>query len=164
MTMMLRLAVLVGLMITLVTAQVGPVIISPASNATVTPGKKLNIEYQYPNMGAGDYKINIDLWQDASSTQLISNLASNVSIPPGNSTGVNLKTNLSSSYEVTLPNNLNFTFYLTITQLTQTTGGLGSFGVSSFPVMLHSAAMTHLPQSLSLLLAIALGVLGFTFF
>ncbi|KAI9308906.1 hypothetical protein BJ944DRAFT_259401 [Cunninghamella echinulata] len=163
MSLMLRLAVLVGLMVALAQAQMGPTITSPPSNTTVAPGQKLNIEYQYPNMGEGDYKINIDLWEDASAKQHIANLASNVQLPPINNTGTKLSSNISASYEVTLPKELNFTFYLTVNQVAQTKG-MGALNASSFPLMLHSAAMTHLPQSLPLLLTIALAVLGFSLF
>ncbi|CAO3644858.1 unnamed protein product [Cunninghamella echinulata] len=161
MSIMLRLTILVGLMVALAQAQLGPTITSPPSNATISPGQKVNIEYHYPNMGEGDYRINIDLWEDASAKQHITNLASNVQLPPINNTGTNLASNISASYEVTFPKDLNFTFYLTINQIAQTRM---PFNASSAPLMLHSAAMSNLPQSLPLLLTIALVVLGLSFF
>ncbi|KAI8340213.1 hypothetical protein BC941DRAFT_419747 [Chlamydoabsidia padenii] len=162
MSMLFRLTILVCLLLALVKAQVGPVITEPANNATVSPGKTLSIAYSYPNLGPGTYTVDVNLWQDAAVTQLIQNLLTGVSVPEGSSNGTSNAFNTSTTINVDMPSNLTDTFYLTLHQHVKTQNG-NAPAVRSFPLMLHSAAMSHIPQSMSVLLAVAVGVFGLSF-
>jgi hypothetical protein len=161
MSLLLHFTLLVSLMLALVHAQVGPVITEPANNATVSPGKTLNVAYSYPNLGPGTYTVDVNIWQDASVSQLIQNLRTGVSVPAGVSNGTNNAFNTSTTISVDMPSNLTDIFYLTLHQHVETQSGHAPT-VRSAPLMLHSAAMSYLPQSMSVLLAVALGVFGFT--
>lgn len=48
---------LFSLLIACVSAQVGPSIKTPEYNSTVTPGDHITIEYEYQNMGTGNYTL-----------------------------------------------------------------------------------------------------------
>jgi hypothetical protein len=162
MSLFFRFTVLASLMLALTSAQVGPVITDPPNNATVSPGKTLNVAYAYPNLGPGTYTVDVNIWQDAAVSQLIQNLRTGVSVPAGISNGTNNAFNTSTTIEVNMPSNLTDTFYLTLHQHVETQNGQAPT-VRSAPLMLHSAAMSNLPKSLSVLLAVAFGVLGFSF-
>lgn len=48
---------LFSLLVACVSAQVGPSIKTPEYNSTVTPGDHITIEYEYQNMGTGNYTL-----------------------------------------------------------------------------------------------------------
>ncbi|CAO3584638.1 unnamed protein product [Absidia cylindrospora] len=161
MSALLHLTLIFSLILVLVKAQVGPVISSPENNATVAAGKPLKIEYSYPNLGPGTYTVDVNLWKDASASEPMQNLVTGFSVPDGASNGTNLQFNTNATISVDMPSNLTDTFYLTLHQHVQIQSG-NEPTVRSAPLMLHSAAMAHLPQSLSVLLVIALGAFGFS--
>lgn len=71
-----------------VQAQLGPIVLSPVQNQTVPSGGKIDIVYQYQNVGTGNYTVDIQLWQDAAVTIPISNITTNHNVKSGNSSGV----------------------------------------------------------------------------
>ncbi|KAI8084747.1 uncharacterized protein BX664DRAFT_337684 [Halteromyces radiatus] len=160
MSLFLHFTILVSLMLTIVKAQVGPSIISPANNASVSLGKSLEVQYSYPNLGPGTYTVDASLWQDASATQLIQNLLTGTSVPEGVSNGTNNAFNSTTTISLQIPSNLNDTFYLTLLQHVKTQSG-NTYDVRSAPMMLHSGAISHLPQPMIVLLSITLVILGF---
>ena len=48
---------LFSLLFACVSAQVGPAIKTPEYNATVTPGDDITIEFEYSNVGTGNYTL-----------------------------------------------------------------------------------------------------------
>ncbi|CAO3610480.1 unnamed protein product [Mucor hiemalis] len=140
----------------LVTAQLGPPILSPVQNATVPVGGNVDIVYQYQNMGTGNYSIDIQLWQDGAITELISNVTTNHEIKPGNSSGVKVMFTMNDTYTWKVPHGLNSTFWLTVTANSQTKFYPKGLAVRSRPVMLHpSAASLSRPSSIALLLVMS---------
>ncbi|KAI9365848.1 hypothetical protein BD770DRAFT_377375 [Pilaira anomala] len=123
-----------------VKAQLGPVISSPVQNATVDPGSKVEIIYEYQNLGPGNYSIDIQLWQDAAVTIPISDVVKDESVKEGNSTGVKVSFTLSSSYTWKVPHGLNDTFWLTVTGHAQTPAYKKGVSLRSRPLMLHTSA------------------------
>ncbi|KAL0075178.1 hypothetical protein J3Q64DRAFT_1763743 [Phycomyces blakesleeanus] len=127
-----------------VAAQVGPTITFPHENGTIVAGETVEIKYDYPNMGTGNYSVDIALWADASATQNLLNITTNEVIPSGNSTGFTLAFNLTSTYKWKVPNGLNETVYLTVTEYAKTSFFFPE--QRSAPMMLHvSAAFAFLP-------------------
>lgn len=153
-------------------AQVGPDISNPPYNGTVTPGDHVEIDFQYQNVGTGNYTVDIAIWNDASATQLIQNITTNREVPSGNSTGVQLDFTYNSSYTWNVPGGLTYTnpnnssdvtpveiFYLTVTAVADTTY-LQDIRLCSRPIMLHyNAAAGLAPLHIFGLVAIALPVL-----
>lgn len=126
-------------------AQVGPQIFSPANNATVNPGEKIPIQFAYQNMGTGVCKVNIALWEDASAKLKIQDVVTDYTLNPGNSSGAHVAFTMNGTYDWSVPHGMNFSFYLTVTEVTDT--ALGNFSLQSFPIMLHpSAAWAVLPN------------------
>ncbi|KAI8069183.1 hypothetical protein BC940DRAFT_298085 [Gongronella butleri] len=142
-------------------AQVGPTIFSPAENSTIAPNSNLNIDFQYQNLGAGNYTLDVSFWQDAAATQLIETVLTGHSLDSGSSSGTSIAFALNASVSVKTPGSLNETFYMTLTEHASTQSNAG-VTVQSMPRMLHSGAMTHLPTSLSALLLLGLLVVGYS--
>ncbi len=152
----LYLSVIVLILCQFVKAQLGPVIISPVQNATVPVNDKVDIVYQYQNVGTGNYTIDIQLWRDAAVTDLISNVTTNHPIKPGNSTGFKLDFRLNDTYTWSVPRGLNSTFWLTVTGNAQTAMHTKGLRLRSRPLMLHpSAASLSKPTSIALLFAMS---------
>lgn len=146
--------------ISLVTAQVGPQITSPEYNGTITPGETLSIQYNYQNMGNGNYTVDIAVWLDASATQLAANITTDHEIKSGNSTGVALNYTLSDSYDWNVPHGLNETVYLTVTEKANTDYNM-SLQLRSRPIMLHvNGGAVALPTVGGTLLAVVLCMLA----
>ncbi|KAI9005824.1 hypothetical protein CLU79DRAFT_780909 [Phycomyces nitens] len=141
-----------------VAAQVGPTITFPPENGTITAGETLEIKYTYPNMGTGNYSVDIAIWEDPSATQNILNITTNEAIPSGNSTGFTLAFNLTSSYKWKVPHGLNETIYLTVTEYAKTSFFFPE--QRSAPMMLHvSAAFAFLPSPAISLLFVSMAIL-----
>ncbi|CAO3646544.1 unnamed protein product [Cunninghamella blakesleeana] len=138
-------------------AQLGPEIITPAVNDTVYPGRTTTIQFQYQNIGTGDYYVDIDLWQDPSAETLINNIVSNYKLPPGNSTGVNLAFKKNATYDWKPQRGLNFTFYLTVTEKANTTISQ-NVKLRSFPIMLHTAGALQVLPNLFVILLFTMGL------
>ncbi|ORX60354.1 hypothetical protein DM01DRAFT_1332511 [Hesseltinella vesiculosa] len=151
--------VLLGMMLAITQAQVGPTIYSPAENSTIAPNQKLNINFSYQNLGTGTYTLDVSFWQDPSASQLIATVLTGSSLPSGSSSGTTIAFSMNGSVSVTAPSSLNETFYMTLTEHVSTQGNQ-NVSVKSMPMMLHSGAMAHLPTSLSALLLISLAVVG----
>ncbi|OBZ89327.1 hypothetical protein A0J61_02612 [Choanephora cucurbitarum] len=117
-------------------AQLGTQIYFPNSNDTVKPGQKIDIAYGYQNMGNGTYKVDIDVWQDSARSILAENIAQNVSVAPGNSTGTRLDFYLNNTYGWTVPHGLNSTVYLTVTTKADLASSL-HLSMQSRGIMLH---------------------------
>ena len=135
-----------------VKAQLGPVISSPVQNATVDPGSKVDIVYEYQNLGPGNYSIDIQLWQDAAVTIPISDVVKGESVKEGNSTGVKVSFTLSSSYTWKVPRGLNDTFWLTVTGHAQTPAYKKGVSLRSRPLMLHTSAANLISKPANLIL------------
>lgn len=141
-------------------AQLGTTIISPVQNATVNPGEKVDILYQYQNMGNGSYVIDVDLWQDNAAETLAKNIATNVSIASGTSAGTKLAFYYNATYTWTVPHGLNSTFYLTVTTKPKLVYNNAQLVMRSRPVVLHtSAGILNMPLHKLGLLAVSIGVL-----
>ncbi|KAJ8663338.1 hypothetical protein O0I10_000577 [Lichtheimia ornata] len=162
-------ALLSLLLIGFVSAQVGPDIKTPEYNATVTPGDHITIEYEYSNVGTGNYTVDLALWQDASATQLIQNVTTDHAVDGGNSTGVQLNFTYTASYDWTVPGGLTVkrTFdngteveespqliYLTVTAVSETSF-FDDLRLRSRPVLLHYNAATLNAPNVMLLLGVA---------
>ncbi|KAI8380962.1 uncharacterized protein BYT42DRAFT_564785 [Radiomyces spectabilis] len=142
---LLRFLFLVTLGALMATAQMGPEITNPKRNATINAGEKINIDFEYQNLGTGEYSVDISLWLDPSFETLLQNITTNHEIDSGNSTGVHLDMTQNATYEWKVPHGLNDTVYLTVTEYVQTTA-FKNLRVHSAPVMLHfSAGTIHLP-------------------
>ncbi|KAI9299537.1 hypothetical protein BJ944DRAFT_274152 [Cunninghamella echinulata] len=139
-------------------AQLGPTIISPLSNDTVYPGQTTTIQFQYQNIGTGDYIIDIDLWQDPSGKELINNVVSNYKVPPGNSSGAYVAFKKNATFDWHVQHGLNFTFYLTVTERSQTRISQ-NLTLRSFPLMLHTAGALHLLPNLFVILFFSMGLI-----
>ncbi|KAI7882046.1 hypothetical protein K492DRAFT_236262 [Lichtheimia hyalospora FSU 10163] len=161
---------LFSLLIACVSAQVGPSIKTPEYNATVTPGDDITIEFEYSNVGTGNYTLDIALWQDASASQLIQNVTTDHELDGGNSTGVQLNFTYTGSYDWTVPGGLTIkrTFdngteveespqliYLTVTAVSETSF-FDDLRLRSRPVMLHYNAATLNAPNVMLLLGVGL--------
>lgn len=145
-------------------AQLGTEITYPITNATVSPGQKVEILYNYQNMGNGSYTVDLDLWQDNAVSILARNIATNVSVESGTSVGTNIAFFLNSTYTWTVPKGLNETVYLTVTTKPQLESKL-NLSMRSRPIVLHiSAAFMNMPIQKLSLLALSIGVLFFAGF
>jgi hypothetical protein len=140
-------------------AQVGPQIFSPANNATVNPGEKTPIQFAYQNMGTGVCKVNIALWEDASAKIKIQDVVTNYTLAPGNSSGAQIAFTMNGTYDWYVPHGMNFTFYLTVTEATDTE--LGNFSLQSFPIMLHPSAAWAVLPNLAFALTLIAGLVTF---
>ncbi|KAI8141853.1 hypothetical protein BJV82DRAFT_165016 [Fennellomyces sp. T-0311] len=159
-------------------SQLGPAVIKPEYNSTVNPGEKITIEYEYQNMGTGDYVVKIDLWEDSGRRTLLQNVEPGKEIEGGNSTGVQISFNYSATYDWKVPKGLTHKvhdidgneveesipmFYLTVTTIANTEYWQ-NLSLSSRPVRLHyNAGALTLPASKLLLLALAVPVSLFYF-
>ena len=159
-------------------AQLGPTVIKPEFNSTVTPGDKITIEYDYQNMGTGDYTVKIDLWSDSGRRDLLQNVVDGKKIEGGNSTGVQVAFNYSATYDWKVPKGLSHVvtnaegnqveesipmFYLTVTTVANTEYWQ-NLSLSSRPIRLHyNAGALNLPASKLMLLALAIPVSLFYF-
>ncbi|KAI9491594.1 hypothetical protein BDB00DRAFT_874157 [Zychaea mexicana] len=159
-------------------AQVGPDVKTPEFNATVTPGDRITIEYEYQNVGTGNYTVEIDLWEDSGKRYLLQNVCKDEPLAGGNSTGVQLNFTMSATYDWTVPGDLTHKvsneegeevdeavdmFFLTVTAVADTYF-YEDLALTSRPVRLHyNAAALALPNKL-LLLALAVPVSLFYFF
>ncbi|KAI9244237.1 hypothetical protein BY458DRAFT_529829 [Sporodiniella umbellata] len=141
-------------------AQLGAQIFKPHANDSISPGEKIDTEYQYDNVGPGEYTLSVNLWRDNAATDLAYAIAKDISIPSGNSTGTHLDFHLNSTYTWTVPRDLNDTVYLTVhTRVASKT----NYTLRSAPVMLHvSSAFAVLPFK-ALLFSLVLASLAFTF-
>ncbi|OBZ87406.1 hypothetical protein A0J61_04540 [Choanephora cucurbitarum] len=146
---------ILSLLLSAVHAQLGPVVLSPEQNATVPAGGKMDIVYQYQNVGNGSYSVDIQLWQDAAATIPISDVVKDQEIKAGNSSGVKVNFYLNTTYSWNVPHGLNKTFWLTVTETAETKLYAKGISLRSRPVMLHtSAAKLHFtPTSMAYLLA-----------
>ncbi|ORZ15902.1 hypothetical protein BCR42DRAFT_416119 [Absidia repens] len=152
-TYKLSFLLLISMMLMSIHAQYGPKIINPANNATVNPGDKVPILFSYQNMGTGPCSVNISLWQDPSATVKIQDVVTDYTLAPGNSSGAQVAFTKNGTYDWYVPHGMNFSFYLTVTEETETQ--LGNFSLRSFPIMLHpSAAWAVLPNLAAVLLTI----------
>ncbi|GAA5810193.1 hypothetical protein MFLAVUS_003612 [Mucor flavus] len=143
-------------------AQIGTKILAPETNATISVGDKVQIQYTYGNMGNGSYVVDLALWKDNAAEDLAQNIATNVGVKSGNSAGTKLDFLLNSTYEWTVPKGLADTVYLTVTTKPELESQVG-LTMRSSPIRLHiSAALTNLPIQKLSLLALAMGVLFFT--
>ncbi|KAI9020031.1 hypothetical protein CLU79DRAFT_756817 [Phycomyces nitens] len=145
---------LISLLISNVSAQLGPTIVYPEHNATINATQTLKIRYEYQNMGTGNYSVDIALWLDPKATQLIQNITTNEKIVPGNSTGIRLNFTLDGSYDWVVPRGLNETVYLTVTE-TADTRILLPFRIQSSPVLLHFSAGLSALSAYSFTLTVA---------
>lgn len=143
-------------------AQLGPEIISPAQNETVEPGKKIDIVYQYQNMGVGNYTIDVQLWQDAAVSIPINDVVIDQPIASGNSSGVKVSFLLNSTYSWKVPHGLNDTFWLTVTEGAQTAFYKKGVNLRSRPVMLHTSAANLMTKPAGIF-AVLFGVSIITF-
>ncbi|KAI9316027.1 hypothetical protein BX666DRAFT_1878619 [Dichotomocladium elegans] len=160
---------LVSLLAVLVSAQLATNITNPPYNGTVKAGEKVTIKFEYGNVGTGNYTVDISLWNDALSTQLIRNITSDMAVEGGNSTGVQLNYTLPASYDWTVDGDLKYTttfsngssvestpeiIYLTVTTEART-AQMGTIHSRSRAIMLHySAAAAITPSVAFVLLAI----------
>ncbi|ORX61410.1 hypothetical protein DM01DRAFT_1342406 [Hesseltinella vesiculosa] len=129
-------------------AQLGPDITSPANNATVDPGKKVTIDFQYQNLGTGTYTVDIALWQDARGESKIQDVVQGYSLPNADSSGVTVPFYYNGSYDWWVPHGMNFSFYLSVTEHAYTQAA-GNITVTSQYLMLHpSSAWSMLPNTL----------------
>ncbi|KAG2210679.1 hypothetical protein INT46_008062 [Mucor plumbeus] len=158
------------LLITLITicqivkAQLGPAILSPEQNATVSTGGKVDIVYRYQNMGTGNYSVDIQLWQDAAVSIPISNITIDHEIKPGNSTGVQVNFLMNDTFTWSVPHGLNSTFWLTVTEKAETAFYTKGLSLRSRPVMLHpSAAIMNSPASYVILFILSIFTILFSF-
>lgn len=152
-------AVLLFLFIQVSLAQVGPKIISPEYNATIKAGDTVKIEYEYQNMGTGNYTADFQIYRDPSATDLDQNITTNHDIAPGNSTGTSLNYTLTDSYDWTVPDGLNETVYLVVYEHAKT--NFFSTDLRSRPIMLHvSAGWILKPANALALLLLSLGVVS----
>ncbi|CAO3646953.1 unnamed protein product [Mucor hiemalis] len=143
-------------------AQLGTTILSPTQNSTVSPGQKVDILYQYQNMGNGTYVVDVNLWQDNAADTLAKNIATNVSVASGTSAGTKLAFYYNATYTWTVPHGLNSTFYLTVTTKPQLAYNSAQLVMRSRPVVLHtSAGILNMPFHKLGLLAVSVGVLFF---
>lgn len=152
-----------------VLAQVGPEITNPPYNATVQAGDTVTINYEYQNMGTGNYTVDIAIWLDASATDLIQNITTNEPIAGGNSTGFQVNFTNTASYDWQVPHGLTFTnssgdkqtldiFYLTVTT-TANTHFFNDLQLRSRPILLHySSAVIHTPAHGVLLFVLSIAV------
>ncbi|KAI8886835.1 hypothetical protein K501DRAFT_243441 [Backusella circina FSU 941] len=125
-------------------AQLGTTIYTPVSNDTVYPGQEVDTAFSYANIGTGNYSINVDLWQDAAATSLAKNIASNVTVQGGNSTGNQVAFTINSTYTWTVPEGLNETVYLTVT--TYPNSNFFKTTMRSRPLLIHvSGAIINEP-------------------
>ncbi|KAI8373797.1 hypothetical protein BD560DRAFT_393562 [Blakeslea trispora] len=159
------LIILLGLFMSAAYAQLGPVVLSPEQNATVPAGGKMDIVYQYQNIGNGSYSVDIQLWQDAAATIPISDVVKDQEIKPGNSSGVKASFYLNNTYSWNVPHGLNKTFWLTVTEAAETKLYAKGVSLRSRPVMLHtSAARLQFMSTMSTsLLTSSIGLLLFYF-
>lgn len=127
-------------------AQLGPEIISPAQNATVEPGKNIDIVYQYQNIGSGNYSIDVQLWQDAAVSIPIKDVVVDQPITSGNSSGVKISFTLNSTFTWKVPHGLNDTFWLTITEDAETAFYKQGVNLRSRPLMLHTSAANSMTK------------------
>ncbi|RCH89497.1 hypothetical protein CU098_007936 [Rhizopus stolonifer] len=148
---------LIALSYCLVYAQLGPVVLSPAQNGTIPAGGKIDIVYQYQNIGTGNYSVDIQLWQDGAVSIPISDVAKNHEIKPGNSTGAKVNFYLNDTFTWNVPHGLNSTFWLTVTESAQTSFYKKGVSLRSRPVMLHTSAgsVVSSPVSIVVLLGIS---------
>ncbi|KAI7854730.1 hypothetical protein BDC45DRAFT_507970 [Circinella umbellata] len=147
-------------------AQVGPTVKTPEFNSTVTPGDHITIEYEYQNVGTGNYSLEINLWQDSGRRYLLQNVCKDHPIEGGNSTGVQINFTLSATYDWTVPGDLTHKvkndegedvdeavdmFYLDVTTVANT-HFFESLNLKSRPVRLHyNAGALTLPNNLLLI-------------
>ncbi|KAI9351626.1 hypothetical protein BD770DRAFT_393681 [Pilaira anomala] len=144
-------------------AQLGTEILSPTYNTTVNVGDKIQIQYQYQNMGNGSYLVDVDLWNNGAADNLAKNIAKDVSVQSGNSAGTKLAFHLNATYEWTVPKGLNDTLYLTVTAKPELETKIG-LSMRSRPILIHiNSAITNLPIQKLSLFALALFVVFFTF-
>ncbi|KAI8096405.1 uncharacterized protein BX664DRAFT_323919 [Halteromyces radiatus] len=139
--------------------QVGPTIYTPANNDTVNPGSTIPITFGYQNLGTGAVAVNISLWQDSAATQKIQDVTTNYQLPPNNSSGTHVDFTTNATYNWNVPHGMNFSFYLTVTEITE--AELGNYTLQSFPIMLHPSAAWAVLPNLILVLSLALAVLTY---
>ncbi|PHZ14123.1 uncharacterized protein RHIMIDRAFT_278272 [Rhizopus microsporus ATCC 52813] len=128
------------LFISLVHAQLGGKVLSPAQNDTVQVGKNTEIVFQYNNEGPGDYTVDIQIWQDAAAEQLINNITINHPIKSGNSSGVHVDFVYNDTFSWKVPHGLNETFYLTVIEHVVKKPSNQTVSLRSRPVMLHTSS------------------------
>ncbi|GAA5794909.1 hypothetical protein EDC94DRAFT_591912 [Helicostylum pulchrum] len=136
----------------LVQAQLGPKVVTPMQNATVDPGSKVDIVYEYQNLGTGDYSVDIQLWQDAAVSIPISDVVINEPITAGNSSGIKVAFTLNSTYTWKVPRGLNSTFWLTVTGNARTALYKNGVNLRSRPVMLHTSAANLMSKPASVVI------------
>ncbi|KAG2231084.1 hypothetical protein BDF21DRAFT_409107 [Thamnidium elegans] len=145
-------------------AQLGPKVLSPIQNATVDPGSKVDIVYEYQNLGTGDYSIDIQLWQDAAVTIPVSDVVINEPITAGNSSGIKVAFTLNSTYTWKVPRGLNSTFWLTVTGNTRTALYKDGVNLRSRPVMLHTSAANLMSKPASVVILLLASVITLALF
>ncbi|KAI9278508.1 hypothetical protein BDA99DRAFT_492322 [Phascolomyces articulosus] len=157
-------------------AQVGPKVTSPEFNATVTPGDKITIAYEYQNVGTGNYTLEINLWKDMGRRNLLRNIVKDDPIEGGNSTGTQINFTLSATYDWKVPGDLTEKvqndegeevdeavdmFYLDVSTTAQT-HFFENLELKSRPVRLHyNAGALTLPNNLLLLALTAFSLFYF---
>ncbi|KAG1461329.1 hypothetical protein G6F56_005753 [Rhizopus delemar] len=136
-------------------AQLGAEIFKPESNDTISPGEKVNTQFQYNNMGVGQYTLDVNLWKDNGLNDLAYAVAHGIPLPSGNSTGTHVDFYMNSTYSWTVPHGLNETVYLTVhTNITSSTSNLT---LRSAPIMLHvNSALSLIPSNLLLVFILVL--------
>lgn len=128
-------------------AQLGTQINTPAWNSTIKPGDKIDIQFGYQNMGSGTYTVDIDVWTDNTLKTLAKNVVEDYSVPPGNSTGTQLKFYLNSTYTWKVPHGFNETVYLTVTTKPNLTYNAANYSMRSRAVLLHvNSAFVNMPK------------------
>ncbi|KAI8987826.1 hypothetical protein BDF20DRAFT_291201 [Mycotypha africana] len=153
---------ILGFFVSCIFAQLGTQINYPAFNDTIQPGQKIDIAYGYQNMGNGSYSVVIDLWQDNTLTTLAKNIAQDVDVPPGNSTGTHLQFYLNATYSWSVPHGLNKTVYLTVTTKPKLSYSKEELSMRSRAVLLHvNAGIRQLPAIQPLVL-LGLAIIAFS--
>ncbi|KAI9483022.1 MAG: hypothetical protein EXX96DRAFT_556557 [Benjaminiella poitrasii] len=149
---------------TVIHAQLGPVIISPEQNATIPAGGKVEISYQYQNMGTGNYSVDIQLWQDAAVTTPISDIVRDHAIKSGTSSGVKISFVMNDTYSWNVQHGLNKTFWLTVTETAQTAFYPKGIALRSRPVLLHTSDATTVLSRPAMIASLSISLMAVNIF
>jgi hypothetical protein len=152
--MISRWSFLIALLLPLIAlAQEGPRIISPASNTTYGPGDSVDITFQYPNLGTGNYSVDIYAVNSLSNPIPVVNITLDHDVPDGNSTGSQLAFYLNYTYSGwKIPHNtLNSTFWIVVNEhyALSIAGNVPANSVEGPSLLLHNSLGVNLNPSLS---------------
>lgn len=134
-------------------AQLGPPILSPASNSTVYPGESVDITFEYENLGTGNYTVDIIAINDLSNPVPVVNITTNHQVTNGNSTGFTLSDTLNYTYSGwKVPRGtLNQTFWIVVVEhyALVAVGNSPASQVKGPALLLHNSLAINLNPSFS---------------